>query len=515
MHFSKTYSQLLSTLPPDLRDKAIEYRQLKKLINQVVVELTALGLSPETLQRILLESHVTTSAEYDPKGKSRESGPNPLSLIPSGPSEASSTEPPLFPRIVYELNTDSGEIEPRLRLWTSSNTQFLLDTTSQFVNPAHLEVLNDKPPSLAPCDVEVEVDSPPARSTLGEPSFAESRELVIPLPSDSAFFHSLIHATQTLSLFLMAIRKEFTQNMEDLARNISATAKPMSSKSSFHTYSSSTNPALVTIRSPASYFGSSKSDLSAWREVFQMYLESEVFESHGEQKRGERAVEDAEHRLGLFLRRLGERGLADGSGMKLQQSKQAMRMFLELNASILNLLKFQYATNEATRKILKKHTKRTALPINLVISSPFSIIEDAHQPSSSLIRTSSGNTTSLALILVQAIGQTIIPIVPDIDDYSCVICSDIAFKPIRLHCGHLFCVRCLVKMQKRGQANCPMCRAPTVLIANRSNVDWALLNFMRDWFPAEAKKKMEQNEKEAAKEEMEELGLNSSGCIIG
>lgn len=70
-----------------------------------------------------------------------------------------------------------------------------------------------------------------------------------------------------------------------------------------------------------------------------MYLESEVFESHGEQKRGERAVEDAEHRLGLFLRRLGERGLADGSGMKLQQSKQAMRMFLELNASILNLLK--------------------------------------------------------------------------------------------------------------------------------------------------------------------------------
>ena len=48
-----------------------------------------------------------------------------------------------------------------------------------------------------------------------------------------------------------------------------------------------------------------------------------------------------------------------------------------------------------------------------------------------------------------------------------------------------------------------------------ANVDWALLNFMRDWFPAEAKKKMEQNEKEAAKEEMEELGLNANSCIIG
>lgn len=43
MHFSKTYAQLLSSLPPDLRDNAIEYRQLKKLINQVVQELTSLG----------------------------------------------------------------------------------------------------------------------------------------------------------------------------------------------------------------------------------------------------------------------------------------------------------------------------------------------------------------------------------------------------------------------------------------------------------------------------------------
>lgn len=43
MHFSKTYSQLLLTLPPDLRQNAIEYRQLKKLINQTVLELASLG----------------------------------------------------------------------------------------------------------------------------------------------------------------------------------------------------------------------------------------------------------------------------------------------------------------------------------------------------------------------------------------------------------------------------------------------------------------------------------------
>lgn len=44
MHFSKTYTQLLLSLPPELRDNAIEYRKLKKLINQVVQELTQLGV---------------------------------------------------------------------------------------------------------------------------------------------------------------------------------------------------------------------------------------------------------------------------------------------------------------------------------------------------------------------------------------------------------------------------------------------------------------------------------------
>jgi hypothetical protein len=44
MHFSKTYTELLHSLPPELRNNAIEYRKLKKLINQVVRELSVLGL---------------------------------------------------------------------------------------------------------------------------------------------------------------------------------------------------------------------------------------------------------------------------------------------------------------------------------------------------------------------------------------------------------------------------------------------------------------------------------------
>jgi hypothetical protein len=88
-------------------------------------------------------------------------------------------------------------------------------------------------------------------------------------------------------------------------------------------------------------------------------------------------------------------------------------------------------------------------------------------------------------ILIQAIGETLLPLIPHLDDYACLICTSIAFTPIRLSCGHFFCVRCvgliihiiaigfnsrlrcLVKMQKRGQGDCPMCRAPVVLIADR------------------------------------------------
>ena len=46
MHFSKTYAELLLALPPELTQSAVQYRQLKKIINQIVAELTSLGQPP-------------------------------------------------------------------------------------------------------------------------------------------------------------------------------------------------------------------------------------------------------------------------------------------------------------------------------------------------------------------------------------------------------------------------------------------------------------------------------------
>ncbi|KAH9931760.1 SPX domain-containing protein [Amylocystis lapponica] len=461
MHFSKTYQQLLLALPPELRDNAIEYRKLKKLINQVVTELASLGFSPEVLHDVLQPADPTSSVPISP------SEPQKHEQTSLGATSQS------FRQVYYELNNVSDRIEPRLRLLLDSS-----DTDTGLEPSTGHGVASDS--------------QTVARQTVARRSTVQRdvRELVIPLVSDTAFFELLVHALQCLTTRLAIVRSDFETKLHALARNISLSARPMSATASFSPSKHSSNPAAVNVHVPSTLFSAHKSDLYAWREIFQAYVEAEIFESHHERDRGERTVEDAEQRLDTFMQRMNDRGLVSGHALKLKESRQALQTFLQLNTFILDLRKFQTATTEATRKILKKHAKRTALPLAPALSSPFFV-------------SSAVNTAAM-----------ILPVIPHIDDYACLICTSIAFKPIRLRCGHLFCVRCLVKMQKRGQGDCPMCRAPTVLSADRSNVDWALLNFMKDWFPVESRQKLQQNEREAAQEELEELGLDVRGCIL-
>ena len=193
-----------------------------------------------------------------------------------------------------------------------------------------------------------------------------------------------------------------------------------------------------------------------------MYMEADIFQGHQERFRGERDLEDAAVRLATFSSALQERSSAGHLKLSLKKSKVALRTFMELNTFILDLRKvslqhvaggdgsqlviypqFQVVTMEATRKILKKHAKRTALPFAPDLASPFTINTEARDHALVLSRATSQHTDSLSLslLLVQALTETLLPIIPHIDDYSCVICTSLAFKPIRLHCSHLFCVR--------------------------------------------------------------------------
>ena len=65
----------------------------------------------------------------------------------------------------------------------------------------------------------------------------------------------------------------------------------------------------------------------------------------------------------------------------------------------------------------------------------------------------------------------------------------------------------------RSSPNCTHRLIDKIPIRYIANVDWALVNFMQDWFSEEAEAKQKNNEKEAAKEQLQELGLDT-GCVI-
>ncbi|KAJ6447875.1 hypothetical protein C8R45DRAFT_850636 [Mycena sanguinolenta] len=479
MHFSKTFAEILASLPPELAENAVDYRRLKKLINELVTELASVGLGPAVLQDLL---------------KARD--------------EDAAT------RVEYQFNGASG-IEPRLRLWVDPpNAPTPPKKKGRIVEIQEEE--DDTDTEMSPESSQVsllwdlqrhgEPDLPGPAASQSDPTTVDKSkvEVVIPLASDLAFFELLVKTLRELSEHLTAIHAQFVETLTELTKTVSAAARPVSSTSHGFKALSALRSDAGEVRANAMTRKASQylySDLYSWREIFQIYVETEIFESVNELHPGERTIEEAETRLKQFAERVTARGLGDSRQLKLPQSRKALQSFLELNLFILNVKKASLANAEATRKILKKHAKRTALPL-----------------------TDSSNTTPLDLlpthaslprILVQELGTTLLPIIPSLEDYACLICTSIAFKPIRLSCGHLFCVRCLVKMQKRGNDHCPMCRAPCVLVANRSNVDWALLNFMRDWFPEESNVKLRQNEKEASEEELREMGIDpDEKCIV-
>jgi len=102
---------------------------------------------------------------------------------------------------------------------------------------------------------------------------------------------------------------------------------------------------------------------------------------------------------------------------------------------------------------------------------PRTIIQATNHPILSTLSPAASRTShglTLPHLLVVVLTETLLPIIPSIDgasprhhissdpdfcctfrwvDYTCLICTSIAYIPIRLRCSHLFCVRCLVKVR--------------------------------------------------------------------
>jgi hypothetical protein len=319
------------------------------------------------------------------------------------------------------------------------------------------------------------------------------RVIYIPLKSDTEFYTLLAKALQSLQELEAQQKVEFASQVQELSRTISKVASP----------------------------AKSKADMYAWREIFSLWVEAQIFESARERDRGERSLEQAEERLHWFVDQVGRRKLA--AQMKQKESRQALEAFLDLNITLLDLKRFIRLNEEAARKILKKHDKRTALTGTSDFPQFLQHLKasTAHE-AGALTRPDLFLTDSHTLphILLSTITETLLPVIPQLDDYTCLICGDISYRPIRLDCGHRFCLRCLVKMQTRKQdavsrlctlkclllmylGQCPQCRSPVVMQADAHNLDTALGQFLELYFPKEVKAKAKSNEKESTQERWE------------
>ncbi|CAO1619025.1 unnamed protein product [Parajaminaea phylloscopi] len=379
------------------------------------------------------------------------------------------------------------------------------------------------------------------------PQLMRTRDIVIPLTADTQFLDTLTHSLTQLSELQSSQRGDFITSTEDLCASVARAASPYASKN----------------------------DLYVWREIFQLWVDMQIFESSREKDRGELSVDESEARLQRFAQELVKRGwLAEStttaSSPRLSRNREAMESaltlpmkdsrstsavedFLRLNLALLDVKKFQRVNVEAARKILKKHDKRTALtassglrnfvrqqessraaaaaaaslgmhipglPMSMGAESTGVLVAPAHGTHPSLAALLPSSTTgllseSLPHILLSLLTTTLLPILPSVDDYSCAICTGLAWRPIRLDCGHLFCIRCLVKLQKQGKSHCPLCRAPNVVkTADGRNLDPATLNMLRMWFPNEISEKEAENERDRKKEELNELGFEQHKCMV-
>lgn len=179
---------------------------------------------------------------------------------------------------------------------------------------------------------------------------SKQREIIISVPSDVAFFELLCQALNSLSDLHEKQQKLFNEAVKRLCQLISASIRPSTSGNpikNIRPFSKRLDKSQFSGPVPTEY---SKSDLYAWREIFTLWIEAQIFESSSERNRGERSVEEAEARLKAFAAEVVKRGLGDRRTLRRKESREAWEEFLRLNMLLLDLKRFQLANVNAARK---------------------------------------------------------------------------------------------------------------------------------------------------------------------
>lgn len=460
MKFAKVLQQTLveENLPETWVEAAIQYKMLKKYISKVVEELQFVGLTNTDLKLLLQNEDQKKTVELD-----RE--------------EASPTNP-IMAKYMLTKSRGSNRIVPYLKI-------VLNDTDKQSYTQDHIQELaqeiRDKVEKAMSTDDEdqhvMEIREQedglvlsPTHSRNNEElvKVQNNNEIVIMLKSDLKFFRMLNAELANLDEIRQSEEKTLITEVEQIGEIVH----------------------LLTQK---------RADLYKWRELFRIYLDSEVFFRYNETSRLqlERSSDQIKRNLQEFTDRVQKTDILDT--FKQKKSLVAYHQFVKTNERLLKIMQFQSINTTALRKILKKFDKRTSL--NISTKFPDLISQDH------IFITGSSLAQSICFLM----QHRLLTLVPQLEDYLCPICMSIAYKPIRLECGHIFCVRCLVKMKKRGKTDCPLCRCQeAILKADSSNLDLEIMDLIQRFFPMEVKEKM----KEIKDEKYKEVVGEHKNCVI-
>lgn len=247
----------------------------------------------------------------------------------------------------------------------------------------------------------------------GFPTTERDREFIIPLQSDMAFFNVLTAALKSLSAFHQEQQEHFREAVAQLCHMISSSIVPSDSPivlpTPLNSAPSDNNNSNQMVKYEYKSSTPSQKDLYAWREIFSLWVESQIFESNAERDRGERTVDEAERRLKVFANEVVKRGLGDRRSIKGKKTRKAWEEFLRLNVLLLDLKRFQMANIDAARKILKKHDKRTALTASTGLAAFVRATLTAHVDVDGNMSTWTFYNTSLPHVLLASLTDTLLP----------------------------------------------------------------------------------------------------------
>ncbi|KAL8810123.1 MAG: hypothetical protein Q9200_002830 [Gallowayella weberi] len=308
MKFGREYVATLQQeqYPQHWVQSSISYRQLKKCIRKIQSELSQLGLDASAIETLLRS---TDTAETK-------------ALPPAGTAAYKITD--LKPKLVFLVRVDDGDlVDATLSPKTKENLQKLVDTHSVRGGTDH-EQLN-----LQPADEGQGLDhstslqaSPCSDNDRDDPNLVR---VEVPLRNNEEFFQILQHGLSGLSALHSEEKTALGREIGSLGEMVSRVAKPA--------------------------HGVQRTDLYAWRAIFSLYLESNVFFSTNENESFSRTPAEVQRQLQLFSNRLDS--LQENNKFRRKDSSVALQRFLLVNANLLRNLKFQQLNIRAAGKILK------------------------------------------------------------------------------------------------------------------------------------------------------------------